>query len=242
MRRELLRLSATVEVAGLDAHAGLPTFGPLCWRCGAPVGQQPMGRDTAEAGDDAPTPSPAEPFEAPVRCLGCDVLLPPDPHQNAFERLGLALRFAQSPGAVDAARRTRLLAVHPDRFTRRPPLERALALAWAVTINDAGRTLQEAFDRAQHLITLRRPDAFPARIRDADWQRLYELKQVLRELDGVDAHVERSRLTRLVVAEYEQGLTELGRDLDDGEAPVESLAPRLAWLRSLRSVVETLQA
>ena len=215
----------------LDASAGLPTFGPLCWHCTAPV--WPAAAEGEPASGPAPTPT---------RCPHCDALLPPDPDQNAFERLGLGLRFAQSPGAVDAARRARLLAVHPDRFTRRHPVERALALAWAVAINDAGRTLQEAFDRAQHLITLRRPDAFPARIRDADWQRLYELKQVLRELDGVDAHVERSRLTRLVVAEYEQGLTELGKDLDAGEAPVETLAPRLAWLRSLRSVVESLQA
>jgi hypothetical protein len=222
------------EASPRAASDALPTFGPLCWRCAAPVGS------ATPAGEVPAAEAPAAP--ALIRCPACDALLPPDPHQNAFERLGLALRFAQSPGAVDAARRAHLLAVHPDRFARRHPLERALAQAWAVAINDAGRTLQEAFDRAQHLITLRRPDAFPARIRDADWQRLYELKQVLRELDGVDAHVERSRLTRLVVAEYEQGITELGHDLDGGQVPVETLAPRLAWLRSLRSVVESLQA
>lgn len=202
-----------------------PAFGPLCWRCAAPWQRE----DAAAA-------------TAPVRCPACGALLPPDPHQNAFERLGLAPRFAQSAGAVDAARRARLLAVHPDRFARHHPTERALALAWATAINDAGRTLQEGFDRAQHLITLRQADAFPARIHDADWQRLFELKQVLRELDGVDAHVERSRLTRLVVAEYEQGLSDLGAALDAEEAPASALAPRLAWLRSLRSVVEALQS
>ena len=193
-------------------HA-LPEFGPRCWRCEAPT-------------------------EGAVRCPACAVVLPPDPQRTAFARLGLPEQFDQPQGAIDAARRERLLAVHPDRFARAHPVERALALAHAININDAARILEDRFDRLRYLIAQRAPHLGPVRMDDGDWQHVAELKMCLRELHGVDAHVERSRVIRLVAEEYDAGLAALGVALDEGSQSAESLAPTAARLRALRSILE----
>ena len=191
----------------------LPEFGPTCWRCDATV-------------------------EAAVRCPECAAVLPPSPHCTAFARLGLPEQFEQPRGAIDEARRTRLLAVHPDRFVRAQAVERALALAHAITINDAARILDDRFDRLRYLIGRRAPDVGPVRMDDTDWQHVFELKLSLSELHGVDAHVERSRLIRLVAEDYDASLAAVGLALDDGSQPAHELAPIAARLRALRSILE----
>lgn len=184
-----------------------------CWRCDAP-------------GDGA------------LRCPACGALQPPVPDCTAFARLGLPERYDQPHGAIDAARRERLLAVHPDRFVRAEPAEQALALAHAVAINDAARTLTDRYDRLRYLIRCRAPDLGPSRLDEADWQQLHELRLCLIELRGADGHVERARLIRRVAEDYEAGLMALGVALDDGSEPAETLAPAVGRLRALRSILE----
>lgn len=192
------------------------------------------------------------------RCLSCQAPLPPHPQLNAFELLGFSPSFdlglrsgsgsalrpslKQRNEAVHEARRQRLHAIHPDRLMNEPVQIQQTALRWAIAINDAARTLQDPITRAIHLVALRDTSALPPCMTKLHWQRLYELKQALKELEGSDTHVERSRLIRLVMAEYEQGLLQLGAQIDAVEPPsAHELAPRIAYLRSLRNVVENFQ-
>jgi molecular chaperone HscB len=197
----------------IPAPIELPAHGPTCWRCDAPLAQA-------------------------VRCPACAVIQPPDPTATAFARLGLPEVFEQPDGAIERARRAHLVAVHPDRFVRAEPVERALALAHATAINDAARVLLDRHDRLKYLIAQRVPDLGPSRLDDGDWQQLLELKLCLVELRGADGHVERSRLIRRVAQDYEAGLMALGIALDEGSQPVETLAPIVGRLRALRSILE----
>ncbi len=216
----------------------IPECGDPCWRCGAaPATPAAPVSAAGPAAEDAQ----AAHCDGLIRCAGCGALAPPAVGLTAFERLGLPVAFKQPTGAVEAARRARLLAIHPDQFARAEPQTRALAQAHAVAINDAARAIAGPFERVSYLLELAVGDSVPARMDDADWQGVHELKLALRELDYLDAHVERSRLARLVAEQYERGLNEVGAALDDAACAPATLVPKATWLRALRSVLEAVQ-
>lgn len=86
-------------------------------------------------------------------CVGCGVIQPPPPAPDLFLILGLTKRYFLEASEIDAAYRSVARLVHPDRFTRRPAVERRMALQWTASVNEARRTLTDPVRRAWWLAT-----------------------------------------------------------------------------------------
>lgn len=93
-----------------------------------------------------------EPVGGPV-CVGCGALQPPPARPDPFAILGLSRRFHVEPAAVEDAYRAVARLVHPDKFAKRPAVERRMALTWTAAVNEARRVLKDADKRARLLAT-----------------------------------------------------------------------------------------
>jgi molecular chaperone HscB len=80
-------------------------------------------------------------------------LQPPPARSDAFVLLGLPRRFHLDMAAVDEAYRTVTRGVHPDKFTKRPAVERRMSLQWTAALNEARRVLKDPDKRARLLAT-----------------------------------------------------------------------------------------
>lgn len=108
-------------------HASLAaTQTPACWSCGVP----------AESG---------APF-----CAACQAVQPPG-QMDHFARLGLPRVYTVDLAALDRAYFSLQRRLHPDRFVRRPPRERAISQQQAAALNDAYETLKHPIRRARYL-------------------------------------------------------------------------------------------
>lgn len=197
-----------------------------CWQCGAEI-------DAAE-----------------LFCPTCETLQPPDPKTDHFARLGLERRFEQDVAAITGAHRKLQRRLHPDRFVNRGDRVRMLALQHATTLNDAARILRDPLKRADYLLSLagREMDHEEGKLKlDPGFlMEVFELREAIGELSGVDAHVERGRLERDIAARYEGKLAKLAEGLDAegerGDGELDGLAQLSAQLRYLRNILDDLQA
>ncbi len=198
-----------------------------CWQCGA---------ESAEPGA--------------VFCSACDALQPPDPSVDHFARLGLPRRFEQDEADVTARHRALQRKLHPDRFVSRGDRMRMLSLQHATSLNDAVRIVRDPLSRADYLLALlgRDPTAEEGtlKLEPAFLMEVFELREAIGELSGIDAHVERGRIERTIAARYEEKLGALGRGLDaDGErtdGELDALAQLAAQLRYLKNILRELHA
>ncbi|HYG69065.1 MAG TPA: Fe-S protein assembly co-chaperone HscB [Anaeromyxobacteraceae bacterium] len=81
---------------------------------------------------------------------------------DPFAVLGLPRAFDLDPAALDARVRELARRLHPDRFARAAPAERAAALARATAVNDAKRAVRHWPSRTAHLLALAGHDPAPA--------------------------------------------------------------------------------
>lgn len=93
-----------------------------------------------------------EPVGGPV-CVGCGALQPPPARPDPFAILGLPRRFHLNAAVVEDAYRAVARRVHPDKFAKRPAVERRMSLAWTAALNDARRVLKDTDTRARWLAT-----------------------------------------------------------------------------------------
>jgi molecular chaperone HscB len=100
---------------------------------------------------------------------------------DLFAALGLPRVFDLDPAVLDARVRELSRRLHPDRFARAAPAERAAALAEATRVNDAKRVLRAWPARAAHLLALEGHDPAPANAADPE---LLERQLALRERLG----------------------------------------------------------
>jgi molecular chaperone HscB len=107
---------------------GAPT-GPLtaCWSCQGPVAA------------------------AALFCHVCGAVQPPR-DVDAFTRLGFEPRFDIDMAELDKRYLGFQRNLHPDRFARKGPRERAIAENQAMSLNEAYETLKDAVKRAQALL------------------------------------------------------------------------------------------
>lgn len=180
-----------------------------------------------------------------LRCGACGHIPAPDPHADHFRRLGLARRFAQDPAELAERRRTLLGQVHPDLLVGAPDVVRRNGAAQATRINDAARVLGDPVRRAEYLLTLRGLTPLGdghLRFGPQSLLEALELREALSELRGVDAHVERARLSRSVIRGFERARATLGERLDapTDEVEGEELVHLAARLRILRGVLDDL--
>lgn len=199
------------------------------------------------------------PAEAPGRpdfCAVCEAILEPDPSASYFDRLGLSPRFGYALDELSERHRAQLRVFHPDRFHGEGQEAWRWAVAHATAINDALRTLADPQHRLEYLLTLHGAE-LPTVTLDPSGMtamapihrvEMAELDTALAELDGVDAHTERTSIGRRVARRYAQELERVGSRLDhaldeealDGQAQFWLAA--ISRLRSLRHLLEHLDA
>jgi molecular chaperone HscB len=103
--------------------------GPLtaCWSCQGPVAA------------------------AALFCHVCGAVQPPR-EADAYTRLGFEPRFNIDMAELDKRYLGFQRNLHPDRFARKGPRERAIAENQAMSLNEAYETLKDAVKRAQALL------------------------------------------------------------------------------------------
>lgn len=92
---------------------------------------------------------------APLRCPACQAVTSPHPQASPFALLGVPVAFVQDAAALEQAWLSRTRQVHPDRFAKKPDVERRAAAEQSAAVNDAWRTLKEPFARAVWLLKSR---------------------------------------------------------------------------------------
>jgi molecular chaperone HscB len=102
------------------------TQAPACWSCGKSL----------ESG---------MPF-----CAACQVVQPPG-QLDHFARLGLERGYTVDLAALDRAYFAWQRRLHPDRFARKAPRERAISQQQAAALNEAYETLKNPIRRARYL-------------------------------------------------------------------------------------------
>ncbi|HWA45561.1 MAG TPA: Fe-S protein assembly co-chaperone HscB [Hypericibacter adhaerens] len=110
-------------------ESGGAATGPLaaCWSCKGPVAA------------------------AALFCHVCGAVQPPR-EVDAYTRLGFEPRFDIDPAELDKRYLGFQRNLHPDRFARKSPREKAIAESQAMSLNEAYETLKDAVRRAQALL------------------------------------------------------------------------------------------
>lgn len=175
----------------------------------------------------------AEPVPGAPFCA-CGRIQPPADPFDPFAVLGLAR--ALDPGPIEDAHRERARLLHPDRFARKSPLERRLALQWATRLNDARRALSGRRGRAAWLLRLRgrEPVAAGGPGDGAFLAAHLELRQTLAEARASGDAAAQRRVAAAAGAELAAIDAELGRLLgpvEPGEAALQAAAACLARAR-----------
>lgn len=126
--------TVTTDTADPAAPPGAPESGAApCWSCASVLSAQALF------------------------CHACGAVQPPR-QADHFARLGLPQRYDLEPSALDRQYFGFQRRLHPDRFARKPPRERALSQAQAAALNEAYETLKAPLRRAAYLAGLRGVD------------------------------------------------------------------------------------
>lgn len=108
-------------------HASIAaTQTPVCWSCGKPLDR-------------------GAPF-----CAACQSVQPPG-QMDHFARLGLERSYPVDLAALDHAYLGLQRRLHPDRFARKQPRERAISQQQAAALNEAYETLKNPVRGARYL-------------------------------------------------------------------------------------------
>jgi molecular chaperone HscB len=95
-----------------------------------------------------------KPLEGEILCAGCGAIQPLPPGTDHFAIFGLPRRFEVDVPGLEKRFRELSFQVHPDRFARKAPRERRIALERSTALNDAYRTLKDPLRRATYLLSL----------------------------------------------------------------------------------------
>ena len=134
-----------------------------CWQCG--------------------TPNPQDLF-----CGICNSLQQPRFDYYRFFGLERRLRVDAEELQKRFYRLSRLL--HPDRYTRKTPRERAYSLEATAILNDAYRTLRDPVKRAEYVLKQAGFESREPRSKEVDpelLEEVFELNMVIEELRGGDS-------------------------------------------------------
>jgi molecular chaperone HscB len=138
--------------------------------------------------------------------------------------------------------------VHPDRFSRAAPAERARAEEASASLNDAYRTLRNPLTRAEYMLARQGlPAAGSGQVPPELLEEVFELNVALDELRGGDSsvqpEVESAHSSFLAeLAETDARLESLFRDYDAGEpgasAEIRTLLNRRRYISNLLTEVD----
>ena len=166
-------------------------------------------------------------------CPNCGSVLAPNPNQTYFELFALPVKFDLSIAKLRDAYRTLQRSVHPERVAGASERERRFAMEQSTRVNDAFRTLKSPMRRAAYLLeSMGITTGEESRVQPTPsfLMNILEIREALDELEGADAHVERTKLQQTVQLQYEETLNRLGTRLDSQVANGEETATLLGQL------------
>lgn len=179
-----------------------------CWSCHGPVGR------------------------VALFCHVCGALQPPG-QADHFRRLGLPARYELDPADLQKRYVAFQQRLHPDRFARKSPKERALAEQHTVSLNEAYETLKDPLRRGAYLLQRAGRIAPTAEARTIDDPELLMETMERREALSEAADVARvAALTEEAAEEEKKALDALGAafSADDLDRAT-NLLTRLRYLR-----------
>jgi molecular chaperone HscB len=155
-----------------------------------------------------------------------------------FERLGVPRRFSLDVAEMNRRYVAQSRALHPDFHGSASESEQSASGAMTASLNEAYRTLQDGFSRAEYLLQLLGgPTAAQDKRQDSLFlMEMMELREQLDEIrsTGGDA----SELSRTIACRYTDVLADAGRKLD--ALPTD--ANELSSIRQLLNVAKTLKS
>lgn len=184
-----------------------------CWSCKGPVDEAALFCPTCQA------------VQAPARV-------------DHFTRLGLTESFDVDEAALEKGYFAQQRSLHPDRFARKSPKERALSQQQAASLNEAYNTLRDPLKRADYLVHLRGaedvlPDGCnlvndPSLLMEA-----MEMREALAEAEGIeDVHC----VAREAQGEIDSCLARLSRAFAHND--LEAACRQTTRLKYLTKLVE----
>ncbi len=129
-----------------------------------------------------------------LACEGCGAMLPARAIDR-FAALGLPRRFAVDAAEFETKFRELSKRLHPDRFVRAAPADRARAAQATATLNEAYRTLRDESARAEYLVTLETGSLDGNQPVAAEF--LHEILELREELDEAAAAGDHARVAAL---------------------------------------------
>jgi molecular chaperone HscB len=174
-----------------------------------------------------------EPVGGPV-CSSCGAIQPPPARVDYYTMLGLPRSYFLELPVMERSYRLISRKVHPDRFVRRPAVERRMSLQWTATLNEARRVLRDPIRRARYLAT-GRADALEegGPVMDPDFlERIFELQM---EAASDPASVA-SEAESLRAAEW-SGIESMLRAWESSGASLDGIEAGLARLKYLDNIV-----
>ena len=136
--------------------------------------------------------------------------------KDYFELLNQPRAFAVDLSSLEAAKKTLLTRLHPDRFVNASALEKRIAQQMSGQVNEAYRTLSDALLRAQYLCKLagldvndHRPMPADFLMRQMQWHEALEVSQASKDestKEALFAEVmkERARLIEKIGEAFDQ--------------------------------------
>ncbi len=179
-----------------------------------------------------------------LSCPACRRLQPLPPGADHFAVMGLPRRFGLDAGELERRHRELTRRLHPDRFARADPRERAISLERSTRLNDAWRTLRDERRRAEYLLALRGIDPLAEGRTTPDSGFLEEQLEVRQALAEARAAGDDATRRRIAAEERERLaglLAEVGALFGEAEAGgpdrAADIARRLARARYHDSVI-----
>jgi molecular chaperone HscB len=165
--------------------------------------------------------------------VGCGALQPPPASPDPFAILGLARRFHVDPAAVEDAYRAVARKVHPDKFAKRPAVERRMSLAWTAALNEARRVLKDPDRRARWLATGQaEPKEAGPKLDPAFLAEIFEWRELDEERPGALSAAARGR-----EGELRAELDAIFSAWERGEGDLALVEDRLARLKYVTGLV-----
>ena len=93
-----------------------------------------------------------EPTGGPV-CSSCGTIQPPPAQADYYALLGIERAYFLDLSVLEQSYRRISRRIHPDRFVRKPAVERRMSLQWTASLNEARRVLRDPIRRARYLAT-----------------------------------------------------------------------------------------